>query len=41
MAPPPVARVGIVAKGGLAAAAEQLERLGVWLKKRHAVAEYR
>jgi NAD+ kinase len=30
-----VTRVGIVAKGGLTAAAEQLERLGVWLKKHH------
>jgi NAD+ kinase len=31
----PIARVGIVAKQGLAAAAEQLEQLGVWLKRRH------
>jgi NAD+ kinase len=30
-----VTRVGIVAKRGLTAAAEQLEQLGVWLKKRH------
>jgi NAD+ kinase len=30
-----VARVGIVAKRGLVAAAEQLERLGTWLKRRH------
>ena len=28
-----ITRVGIVAKSGLTAAAEQLERLGVWLKK--------
>jgi NAD+ kinase len=30
----PITRVGIVAKQGLVAAAEQLEQLGVWLKRR-------
>jgi NAD+ kinase len=34
MSPPTVTRVGIVAKRGLTAAAEQLERLGVWLNAR-------
>src|SRR5688500_17731254 len=34
MSPASVTRVGIVAKGGLTAAAEELERLGVWLAER-------
>jgi NAD+ kinase len=34
MSPPSVTRVGIVAKRGLTAAAEQLEQLGVWLEAR-------
>jgi NAD+ kinase len=34
MAPAPITRVGIVAKSGLTAAADQLEQLGVWLTER-------
>jgi NAD+ kinase len=34
MGAPSVSRVGIVAKRGLAAASEQLEQLGVWLRRR-------
>jgi NAD+ kinase len=33
--PPSITRVGIVAKGGLTAAAEQLEQLGAWLTERN------
>jgi len=35
MSPASVTRVGIVAKRGLTAAAEQLEQVGVWLTQRH------
>jgi NAD+ kinase len=35
MPAPVISRVGIVAKQGLTAAAEHLEQLGVWLKRRH------
>ena len=34
MSTAPITRVGIVAKSGLTAAAEQLEQLGVWLTER-------
>ena len=33
MPAPSITRVGIVAKQGLVAAAEQLEQLGVWLAR--------
>jgi len=40
MPAPAIARVGIVAKQGLVAAAEQLEQLGVWLGRRKIEAIY-